>query len=1023
VPSAADRASAHAPEEPRPGPLSPRLRIRGHVTDEHDTPIADAVVTVVDLSGGQENVRALEQTDRWGQYEVSVTDWDWSGPALGRATVTVEAPGLGRGRKSAAVSREAPEAAIDFVLLRGEVIAGQVVWTSGDPVPDAEMIFYGGSQASGQTDRRGRFRVEGLAPGRVNISVSPDGESPYQYGGSHEVGREDVVITLLPRIGVIHGRVLGSVTKEIQPGVTLHLGDNVSGYDSWITVTDAEGRYRFEEIPLENWVLTVPDPPSRLESVTLTEEEPEEETDIYLPEPIDVAGVVVEMTTNEPLPDFDLRIEGINASGQPRDTDSVLRTDAEGRFSRSGVLVTHSDNWTPYSSRREQGLRLRAEVLELPWMFGDGTRAQSLTIEDASEAQELRFPVTRGRALEVETVDPSGAPVGGAMVSMHLDGSGRRGVGNTDGMGRLTVVRPEGAPACQLTARSRDWPVMLSPAVASNETAARIRALPVTELTVHVVEESGDPVPDARILVNARVEVLGTNSRNRFLWAANGVTNREGVSSRRRVPRCPLQIIANVYAGDVAPFARSSTLEVDLSAPEATREVTIVLRPLEEVTVAGRVIDQEETAVAGAEVRGWANRPDAQMETVLTGPDGRFEITVPVQNGRISLGAEAPGYAPQHWSNRVPREEIEIVLQRTVRVRGRLVRTDGQPLGNVVLSLFTPTQGWCAGWGRHHRPLNDAVSDPATGAFEWALPTQGLPTASAPAWLLAVTEDSLIATADFAIDLEQYPEVDVGTMTLHPGLTLSGRVVDPAGEPLQAQISWESSQRMMWGQLPVTWSATTSTSGRFRLSPLPPGHWRLSATRSEYLGECVEIDLAADLEREIVLTPAEGVTVTVQVIGHDGAPKSGVQSRLSREGYTSTRQTDVDGRAVHTSIPPGDCGHTLTVQGVSSSIHHSRSVEVGDEDQAFTVDMSTWAKIAGHVTLGGEPVPQTHVSLSRTPTAEEDGIGNHQAWQQTATNGEFDLLVPPGTVRLWCEGASREIVLTDDVTIEWALEE
>ena len=182
--------SAQAPVVPRTGQASPRTAtLSGRVVDfTTNEPVPGVLVQI----GGPANAAEIAAENGTfeftnlpaGSYTVSarrngyLPDYGSPRPgARGRTTVDLESGGRGD---------------ITVRLLRGGVIAGQVLDADGRPVEGAlvtaaQRIFSGGRRRlmpfanSGglpTTDDEGRFRVTSLPPGRYVLSAMPQDEPP-----------------------------------------------------------------------------------------------------------------------------------------------------------------------------------------------------------------------------------------------------------------------------------------------------------------------------------------------------------------------------------------------------------------------------------------------------------------------------------------------------------------------------------------------------------------------------------------------------------------------------------------------------------------------------------------------------------------------------------------------------------------------------------------------------------------------------------------------------------------------------
>ena len=99
--------------------------------------------------------------------------------------------------------------------------------------------------------------------------------------------------------------------------------------------------------------------------------------------------------------------------------------------------------------------------------------------------------------------------------------------------------------------------------------------------------------------------------------------------------------------------------------------------------------------------------------------------------------------------------------------------------------------------------------------------------------------------------------IDLGTMTLQPGFALEGQAMDPEGESLEGvRVKWEHENLSDDREFPpVEWQVHSDAEGRFRLWPLPPGHWRIGLERNGFERLAEEFDLQHDIQRTFVMQP------------------------------------------------------------------------------------------------------------------------------------------------------------------------
>jgi len=139
---------------------------------------------------------------------------------------------------------------LQLVLPRGESIEGAVGTLDGEPIPGAVVYVRPGSGAGGAsttTDDQGRFRADGLAPGRYSVTAFvesiPGQPRPHANDGLRDVptGARGVVLTLRRAVkatGVV-------VDSRGQPVARARLAFSTAEYWRSISAsTDELGQFR-----------------------------------------------------------------------------------------------------------------------------------------------------------------------------------------------------------------------------------------------------------------------------------------------------------------------------------------------------------------------------------------------------------------------------------------------------------------------------------------------------------------------------------------------------------------------------------------------------------------------------------------------------------------------------------------------------------------------------------------------------------------------------------------------------------
>jgi hypothetical protein len=169
---------------PQDGPvhwtLEPAGRFTGVITRPDGAPAADATVSLGGLGGFLSDdlmrcpTTSQVQTDNVGRYTID-------GIAPGLYHLSAEIRGLA-GIHSKTVPLHAGETVeVDVTLSRGASLAGRVLGPDGAPVGGATVTaVLGWPEQSGTTDKAGRYRLDGVAVGSMEVTVEAEGLKTFQ---------------------------------------------------------------------------------------------------------------------------------------------------------------------------------------------------------------------------------------------------------------------------------------------------------------------------------------------------------------------------------------------------------------------------------------------------------------------------------------------------------------------------------------------------------------------------------------------------------------------------------------------------------------------------------------------------------------------------------------------------------------------------------------------------------------------------------------------------------------------------
>jgi protocatechuate 3,4-dioxygenase beta subunit len=258
------------------------LAISGRIVDTQGNPIANTRIESYNYEGGQPE-RLFAQTDSQGKFTID-------GVCEGKLDIRVNADHDGK-RLSARVITNGGATGITIVAREGrppiqnlgtktydhiiqsseKAIAGVAVDEKGLPVAGVPVgvcchktkrengkfswMFSDFSDLAATTDGQGRFAIELKEDGEYNLRFSPDHHAALIVYDV-PVGKKDLKVTL-PEGGTVVGRLVrmdkGRKVPIPNVEVKIEQPDRASythlGFDrDRVTVTDAEGRFRFEHL-------------------------------------------------------------------------------------------------------------------------------------------------------------------------------------------------------------------------------------------------------------------------------------------------------------------------------------------------------------------------------------------------------------------------------------------------------------------------------------------------------------------------------------------------------------------------------------------------------------------------------------------------------------------------------------------------------------------------------------------------------------------------------------------------------
>ncbi|HYG63411.1 MAG TPA: carboxypeptidase regulatory-like domain-containing protein, partial [Thermoanaerobaculia bacterium] len=590
-------------------------------------------------------------------------------------------------------------------------------------------------------------------------------------------------------------------------------------------------------------------------------------------EPLEIPRL--EMVQEAPLP-----IRVVDAQGRPvagaqvrvNAGESPVFTPLSWWWPKPELVTTGTDGTATVS--RWKGVEVELEAA------APGHPPAALKVAARESTAEMRLAAACPRTVQVSTRGRDGAarPVAGAL-AVHR--SWPLGVTGEDG--RVTVAAP-----CErdlgISVETRDGRQARATLRSQRAGRANRTVDPLTRVTL----------PAEPVRVSGRVLTEGSRApvAGALVWTGADPagfvrTDAQGAYTLTLTAGEPSHVTGDAV-GHLA----------DLEEVRAGEGPTFLLTPL--AVASGVVVDEAGRPVTGARVRGMADDPakSGLWNPLLSGSSdakGEFRLRV-LSSEALTLSASHPDFVAADLSippvaPHASRSGLRIVLAKGLAASGKVVDAEGRPIAGAEVWLFPSMDGdeGFAFFRQMERRLTPAVTD-ARGVFtlEHLKPGRMDLQASARGFAPTRVRGLQLTAGDGAVDL--------GTVTLGPGVTLAGVVVDPADRPVAGatvQLLGTASP------LPVTLHRAgeeellTAADGSFSIPGLAPEERvTLSISRKGFASaDFRDLQVPPAEPLRIVLTP--GSRIAGRLVDEQGDPVSGMVS-LRRIGGQSTGGPIVD---------------------------------------------------------------------------------------------------------------------------------
>jgi len=563
------------------------------------------------------------------------------GVTPGYATLMASASGYAPAHKLVSVpesTTQALEVAVE--LRRGGRVSGRVITTDGQPVEGARVLAentaalfsLADSERDGaQTNEEGRFSLEAVAEGTCRLTAShPDHPTTSSRPVTVSLSRPVPDVEIVMKQGAaIAGRVIGTDgspaawarVRCTRTDATPFAGGTIGGHRQRGATADGEGNFELKGLPLAELVLMAVSEVASSDTVQvdLSQGGRIEGIELRLAAGGTISGKVI-TDTGEPVADAEVLARpdfwagGLNRKTRLRGRSSTV-TDGGGNFTFSGLC----EGSYRLSATRSAGSFRRFTRQGIEAKTGDED-VEIVLAEDGSLGGRLAFAT-------------GGNPTS---FSVALNMSPGVPCSSADGSFELPAVAPG---KYMITFRGRDFADKVLSDVevqgGGKTDLGSIEVQPGRDVSGRVIDESGEPVPGATVVVAERLVGDGSNlvldigaAAEERMGLRRGTSDPDGYFRVGGIGTSRYVMLAE-HAG----LGRSDLVVI----PEGTASPTHDLVLHNMGSISGRVTKKGQPA-AGAVVQVNSEGEVAKTIVVHAGDDGNY-IVEKIEAGRHRVTA------------------------------------------------------------------------------------------------------------------------------------------------------------------------------------------------------------------------------------------------------------------------------------------------------------------------------------------------------------------------------------------------
>ncbi|MBK9388304.1 MAG: carboxypeptidase regulatory-like domain-containing protein [Planctomycetes bacterium] len=680
--------------------LNAGLDLRGRVVDEAGKPVATAEVillrtltqTTFMASAGRPLVPRRTMSDAEGRFAfLGLEDGSFE-------LLATSADGERGGRKSGLRKKQLANEIV-LELLPFGVLEGTVVDAAGQPVPRFKielqrrvmMGFLPATVASGEfSDRAGRFRLEGLAPGKYVLLTRVPEREVHSLPEVVVAANAEPLRIALPAVSSVSGIVVNAAGQPVAEAEVQLAGDIIAAIAREMSLvsrkakTDEQGRFELGGLPVGELSLRATHPlhaPSAAVTVTLLPDVPQQGLRMELGIGGIVEGIVYDA---EGRPEVGAAVMANHGPLQIEQKQTM--TDGDGRYRIEGVapgqvnlialgLAGAMEAESVMSALRMQTIRIAA--------------GQTLVVDFGEPPGQARGTRLYG------TLSENGKPKKNAMILASCreemgaqgDDAGRLRFANSDRDGGFEFKNLPPGPCSLSVVQIQDG--------GQSVVEFDLVVLPQPEQRHDLSLDSGTlsgrvRTPGGEGLANVQIVLMAEGVAGNEGFRAFVITNEEGRFRFEGLAEGSYRATAGGPSFFGSAQNRSARTKDGLRVV-AGKELTDVDFELETGAIlVGRLTDEHGKGVEGASLEARPVSQDSGAKGFfqgLSGPDGRFRV-VGVEPGVATVRVTKRGYAPSERKDVLfeagKETSLDLRIEEGVRLRVRVVDAQGAPLGNAA---------------------------------------------------------------------------------------------------------------------------------------------------------------------------------------------------------------------------------------------------------------------------------------------------------------------------------------------------